>query len=108
MINTIETVEAGQYARGAAINARITSDMNRARFTANERAKAATFADVLSIAYAGGIHINFRKTMITIKVMGGMIRDKLAAKQVMDICAQRGYKVRASAQGINFNITKIG
>ncbi len=108
MISTIETVDAKHNARGAAINARITSDMNRARFTANERAKAATFADVLSIAYAGGIHINFRKTMITIKVMGGLIVDKLAAKQVMDICAERGYKVRTSAQGINFNIKKIG
>lgn len=106
MISTIETVDAKHNARGAAINARITSDMNRARFTANERAKAATFADVLSIAYAGDIHVNFRKTMITIKVEGGMIVDKLAAKQVMEICAEKGYKVRVSEQGINFNIVK--
>ena len=107
MISTMDTVDAKHNARGAAINARITSDMNRTRFTSNERARAETFADVLSIAYAGGIHINFRKTMITIKVMGGMIMDKLAAKQVLQICAERGYKVRTSAQGINFNIKKI-
>ena len=106
MISTIDTVDAGTNARGAAINARITSDLNRARFTAAERARAETFADVLRMAYCDDVRINFRKTMITLKVMSGMIRDKWAAKQVLAICKERGYNVRASKQGINFNITK--
>ena len=107
MINTIDTVDAGTNARGAVINARICNDMNRARFTASERAKAETFADILREAYINDVRINFRKTMITLKVMGNDVRSKWAAKQVLAICKERGYKVRASAQGINFNLLKV-
>lgn len=106
MITTIDTVDAGTNARGAAINARITSDMNRARFTASERARAATFADILHEAYVSDIVINYRKTMITIKLMSSVIRSPWAVEQVRAICKERGYRVRASAQGINFNMHK--
>ena len=107
MINTIDTVDAGTNARGAVINARICNDMNRARFTAAERAKAETFADILREAYINEVRINFRKTMITLKVMGNNVRDKWAVSQVLAICKERGYKVRASEQGINFNLQKV-
>ena len=106
MIKQINTVDAGENKQGARLNAFFTSRSNRARFTAAEQARAETFADVVRLAYAGEVIVNFRKTMATIKVMNKLIRDKRAAETLLQICKERGYKMRVSEQGINFNLQK--
>jgi hypothetical protein len=103
----IETVSAGKYAYAAFLNAESTSRYWRATFTPKQQAQAETFADIVGLAYTNVLKPTFRKTMATIKVNRGLMRDKQMIKEVMQICEERGYRVRSSAQGINFNIPKI-
>lgn len=71
MIDTQETKfhAAGQYSRGAAINAIYRDQENRMTYTPRERARAETIKDLVEIAFpASECFINYRKTFIAVKI----------------------------------------
>lgn len=60
---------AGQYARGAAINAIYRDRENRMTYTPREQARAETIKDLVGIAFpTSECFINYRKTFIAVKI----------------------------------------
>jgi hypothetical protein len=106
-VKELDTVNAGQNAVGAFLNAEFTSRKYRVMFSSKQQAQAETFRDILCMAYPNVLEPTYRKTMITVKVNSRHVIDKKMAKIIMQICEERGYRVRPSSQGINFNIPKV-
>jgi hypothetical protein len=105
-VNELNTVDAGQYKWAAFADAEANNRKWRPTYTVQQQAKAETFRDILGLAYAGKIWIDYRKTMITVKATSKMIKNKVAKADLMKICEERGIRVRPSAQGINFNLLR--
>lgn len=60
---------AGQYSRGAAINAIYRDRDNRLRYTPREQARAETVRDLVGIAFpTSECFINYRKKFIAVKI----------------------------------------
>ena len=106
MQQEINTVDAGQQARAVAIRAKAYGDMYKHTYSNKQYATAQTFLDVLKLAYAGVTYLTPRKTCVTVKTTATGVLNKQAVKTIMLICEERGYKVRKSPQGINFNLMR--
>jgi hypothetical protein len=60
---------AGQFSRGAAINAIYRDRENKMTYTPREQARAETFKDLVGIAFpASECFINYRKKFIAVKI----------------------------------------
>lgn len=68
---TIDTEfkSAGQFARGAAINAIYRDRENKMTYSAREQARAETVRDLVGIAFpTSECFVNYRKTFIAVKI----------------------------------------
>ena len=102
----LNTVDAKQNARGAAINARMYDEHYRVTFTNAERSEAQGFAYLLEMAYYGDTFVTARKGFICVKIQGAQVRSKKAVADINAICVERGYRAKVTAQGINFEVCK--
>lgn len=60
---------AGEFTKGAAINAIYRDRANKGLYTAREQAKAETLKDIASMAFpTSEIYVNYRKTFFAIKI----------------------------------------
>lgn len=69
IIQETEFKAAGQFARGAAINARYRDFANKCHYTPREQARAETIRDLVGIAFpTSECFINYRKKFIAVKI----------------------------------------
>jgi hypothetical protein len=103
----LETKSAGYYAFAAARNARMTSIANASHFTEKQRIQAERMRLALELVYsARAIHVNFRKTQVTIKVDRPTVRDRQELTLLEKSWETLGVKKRVSDQGVNYNFAK--
>ena len=99
---------AGRFAFAAAKDANRYSDECRMTFTPSQRAYAETFRDILVLAYsAEEVFVNFRKTIISIKLTKPQVRDRKVVRELDAICAERGYVKARSEQGLLYKLPKV-
>ena len=73
----LNTVSAGGYARGAAINADYHNRMNAATYSSAQRSQAQGVIDIMDLAYEyDSTYVNFRKTFIAVKIENARVRDR--------------------------------
>ena len=104
----LNTRPAGQFAYAAACDAERCSVKNAATYTSAERAAANTARDLLDSAYISkGLHINYRKTFIAIKVDAAEARSEQIASGVKEVFHEKGYEILHSEQGVIVRIKRI-
>ena len=104
----LNTVSAGVYAHGAAINAEYHNRMNAATYTSGQRSQAQSVIDIVDLAYKyDATYVNFRKTFIAVKIEGAMVRDRKLARQVDEILTEKGYTKAVTPQGIVVRILRV-
>jgi hypothetical protein len=103
----LNTKSAGRFAFAATRDAERQNNENASCYSSAERAAANTARDLLDLAYAyKGLHINYRKTFIAVKVDGPIARDKQTVRAVKETFAEKGYEVLVSKQGIIVRIKR--
>jgi hypothetical protein len=103
---TLDTKAAGQYARGAAINAEMRNREMRSTWTSEKRSAAQTVLDLLDMAYKGNFYINYRKKFIAVKVDAPIVRDRLTVKAVKAVFKDNAYDVVNTPQGLVVRIMR--
>ena len=103
---TLDTKAAGQYARGAAINAEMRNREMRSTWTSEKRSAAQTVLDLLDMAYKGNFYINYRKKFIAVKVDAPIVRDRLTVKAVKAVFEEHEYNVVNTPQGLVVRIMR--
>lgn len=88
----------------AAMDADRYSRECRDRYTPREQATAETFRDLMNLAYAGAVYINYRKTFVTVKVNQPVVRDRGFLRGLEELCAERKYDKIRTAQGISYRL----
>jgi hypothetical protein len=102
----LETQNAGQYARYAAIDAQRRNSNNKSHYTQDEIRKALSVRDLLDTAFRySSLYINYRKKFIAVKAEGAQARDSLA-RDVLKLFEANGYSVVSTPQGIIVRIDK--
>ena len=103
---TLDTKAAGQYARGAAINAEMRNREMRSTWSSEKRSAAQTVLDLLDMAYKGSFYINYRKKFIAVKVDQPVVRDRLTLKSIKSIFKDYAYDVVNTPQGLVVRIPR--
>ena len=107
-VRDLDTVGAGGHAWAAAQNARMTSLVNSSQFSDAQKLWAERMRLALEMVYsARAVHLNYRKTQITLKVDQPTVRDRKMLKVLEADWTGLGVVKRVSAQGINYAIAKI-
>ncbi len=102
----LETQNAGQYARYAAIDAQRRNSNNKSHYTAEQVRKALSVRDLLDTAFRyKSLYINYRKKFIAVKAESAQARDSLA-RDVLKLFEANGYSVVSTPQGIIVRIDK--
>ena len=103
----LETQSAGYFAYAAAANARMTSIANASHFSDAQKIQAERMRIALEMVYSGTVHLNYRKTQITLKVDQPVVRNRIELALLEKDWETRGVVKRVSAQGINYKIAKV-
>ena len=103
----LDTKDAGQFARFAAIDAQRRNTNNKSHYTQAQITKAVTVRDLMDTAFSyTNLFINYRKKFIAIKAEGARVKDAVA-KQVIELFESNGYSVANTPQGVIVRIDKI-
>ena len=104
----LDTKSAGYYAYAAALNARMTSLVNSSHFSDAQKLQAERMRLAIDLVYASrGVHVNYRKTQITIKVDQPRVRDRAMLAMLEQDWTGAGVTKRVSDQGVNYRIARI-
>lgn len=106
MERELDAKAAGQYARGAAINAEMRNRELRSTWSSEKRSAAQTVLDLLDMAYKGTFYINYRKKFISVKVDAPIVRDRLTVKAVKSVFKDKSYEVVNTPQGLVVRILR--
>jgi hypothetical protein len=107
-VRDLDTVGAGGFAWAAAQNARMTSLINSSQFSDAQKLLAERMRLALEMVYsARAVHLNYRKTQITLKVDQPTVRDRKMLKVLEADWTGLGVVKRVSAQGVNYAIARI-
>ena len=102
----LETQNAGQYARYAAMDAQRRNSNNKTYYTQDEIRRALSVRDLLDTAFRyKSLYINYRKKFIAVKAEGAQARDSIA-QDVLKLFETNGYSVVSTPQGIIVRIDK--
>ena len=102
----LETQNAGQYARYAAMDAQRRNSNNKTYYTQDEIRRALSVRDLLDTAFRyKSLYINYRKKFIAVKAEGAQARDSIA-RDVLKLFETNGYSVVSTPQGIIVRIDK--
>lgn len=102
----LDTKPAGQYAWAAARDAQRYSDQCRMLYSGQKRARIETFLNLVQMAFTQvRDEPTYRKNFATVKVArGGLVRDRRMAREIQEICRERGYEDLQTPQGRIFRI----
>lgn len=90
----------------AAKDAQRRNDENRSTYSAKQRAKAQSIYDILHSTYDfKRMYMNYRKTMITIKIEEAHVKDSEARDLDLYLASEGIQKVRTD-QGVVFRIPR--
>ena len=104
----IDSKSAGSYAYAAALNARMTSLVNSSHFSDAQKLQAERMQLAIDLVYSSrGVHVNYRKTQITIKVDQPRVRDRRMLALLEQDWTGAGVVKRVSDQGINYRIARV-
>jgi len=108
LIKETEHKSAGNYAWVAARDARMNSAINASLYTDQQKLKAERAKLALELCYyAKEVHIEFRKTFISVKVDGAQVKDKKGLK-LLEMCyANEGYEKCITKQGVTYRIYRV-
>jgi hypothetical protein len=102
----LDTKDAGQYARYAAIDAQRRNSNNKTHYTQDEIRRALSVRDLLDTAFRyKSLYINYRKKFIAVKAESAQARDSMA-RDVLKLFESNGYSVVSTPQGIIVRIDK--
>ena len=104
---TLNTVDAQENARGAAVNAYYKNKEMQCTYTREQQCMAQRVLDVMQLGYAyAQAYTNYRKKFIAVKLTGVIVRDRRLAKQALECMAERGYRVETTPQGTIIRIPR--
>ena len=104
---TLNTVDAQENARGAAVNAYYRNRELACTYTREQQCRAQRVLDVMQLGYAyAAAYTNYRKKFIAVKLEGARVRDKKMAAEAMLCMQERGYRVETSPQGTIIRIPR--
>ena len=107
-VRELDTAGAGVFAWAAAQNARMTSLANSTHFSDAQKLLAERMRLALEMVYSSrAVHLNYRKTQITLKVDQPTVRDRKMLKVLEADWTGLGVIKRVSAQGVNYAIARI-
>lgn len=103
----LDTKSAGYYAFAAARDARMRNIVESSHYSEKQKIAADRMALALELVYwAKGIHINYRKKFIAVKVDKAQVKDRTNLNYLEAEYEALGYKKSASPQGITYHIPK--
>ena len=103
-----EVNSAGKFAFAAARDARIKSYAESTHFTEKEKIRAERMKLILDLCYyTTGVHINFRKKFVAIKVEAAEQRDRKLLNELESAWEKEGITKHTTAQGIIYRIPAI-
>lgn len=99
--------DAGQFSKGAAINAIYRDRENKIRFSAREQARAETVKDLVAIVYPGSTcYVNYRQKFISIKIEKPNKPNSRSAVQLDEVMSDYQAVKVVTPQGIVYRIPK--
>jgi hypothetical protein len=102
----LDTKDAGQFARAAAMDAQRRNSNNKSHYTQEQVRKALSVRDLLDSAFSyKTLYINYRKKFIAVKAEGARAKDRMA-KEVVELFESNGYTVAQTPQGLLVRIAK--
>ena len=88
----------------ASQDARMRNIANASHYSEQAKIRAERMKLALELVYSSiGIHINFRKTKIAIKVTNGRVKDKINLRALEAEWAESGVQKSVTAQGIIYS-----
>ena len=104
---TLNTRDAQENARGAAVNAYYRNRELACTYTREQQCMAQRVLDVMQLGYAyAQAYTNYRKKFIAVKLTGVMVKDKRMAKEALLCMQERGYRVETTPQGTIIRIPR--
>jgi hypothetical protein len=103
-----EHKSAGNYAWFAARDARMNSIVNSSLYTDKQKLKAERAKLALEMCYyAKEVHIEYRKTFISVKVDGAQVKDKKGLA-LLEMCYENeGLEKVKTKQGVTYRIYRV-
>ena len=102
----LDTKDAGQFARAAAMDAQRKNSNNKSHYTQEQIRKALSVRDLLDSAFSyKNLYINYRAKFIAVKAEGARAKDAMA-KEVVALFKHNGYDVAQTPQGLLVRIAK--
>ena len=102
----LDTKDAGQFARAAAMDAQRRNSNNKSHYTQEQVRQALTVRDLLDSAFSyKTLYINYRKKFIAVKAEGARAKDAMA-RDVVRLFESNGYCVAQTPQGLLVRIAK--
>lgn len=99
--------DAGQFSKGAAINAIYRDRENKIRFSAREQARAETVKDLVAIVYPfSTCYVNYRQKFISIKIENPQKPNSKQAAQLDAVMSDYSATKIVTPQGIVYRIPK--
>jgi hypothetical protein len=99
--------EAGQFSKGAAINAIYRDRENKSRFSAREQARAETVKDLVSIVFPSSVcYVNYRQKFISVKIEKPQKPNSKQAAQLDDVMSDYNATKVVTPQGIVYRIPR--
>lgn len=99
-----ETKDSGRYAFYAARDARMRSAVNATRYSDELKVRAERMKLALDLVYAHkSIHINFRKTKISVKVDRAVVVDRKNLRLLEQDWEAQGVTKTQSPQGVTYS-----
>jgi hypothetical protein len=104
-VKELDTKPAGSHAWFAARDAQRYSDECRMLYSARKRSQVETFLSLVQMAYTRvRDEPTYRKNFAVIKIENGQVRDRVMAREIDEICEERGYEKTRTAQALSFRI----
>jgi hypothetical protein len=104
-VKELDTKPAGQFAWAAARDAERYSDECRMLYNGRKRSQIETFLSLVQMAYTGvRAEPTYRKNFAVIKIENGLVRDRRMAREIDELCEERGYQKTRTNQALSFRI----
>jgi len=104
-IKDLDSQPAGQYAWAAARDAERYSDECRVLYSGRKRSQIETFLALVQMAYTRvRSEPTYRKNFAVIKIENGLVRDRRLARELDQLCEERGYQKIRTNQALSFRI----
>jgi hypothetical protein len=74
-------------------------------YNGRKRSQIETFLSLVQMAYTGvRAEPTYRKNFAVIKIENGLVRDRRMAREIDELCEERGYQKTRTNQALSFRI----